>query len=279
MTGTGWPRSSRPGSPRCTRSPTTTSTPPSASGDLVLQLSAGHADTVLHALRDIARHTRGGMQAAWRIDGFASPPRPAGTDAAQPAGLHGRHRQPGRDEPGQMDSLVWVQPDAAGEPAWTAGGSYQVVRLIRMLVEFWDRVTITEQENMIGRRRDTGAPLDGKPSIDATPRLRAGPDRRRHPAHRAHPAGQPADPADRRQPHPAPRATTTTGASTRSATWTSGPIFTCYQQDIKRQFEAVQKRLIDEPLVDYISPFGGGYFFALPGVRDATDYFGRTLLA
>ena len=203
------------------RSPTTTWTRPSAAATWCSSSARATPDTVVHALRDIARHTRGGMQVCGASTDSPARPGPSGTVPRNMLGFMDGISNP--DTAAGRRWTAWSGSSRAppDEPAWTAGGSYFVVRLIRMFVEFWDRVDITEQENMIGRRRATGYPLDAQQHRRHA-ELRAGPDRRGHPAHRAHAAGQPADPADAPPAASCAAATTTTAASTRSATWTSG---------------------------------------------------------
>ena len=240
-------------------------------GDLLVQLCANHPDTIHHALRDIAKHTRGGMQLRWKIEGYSSPPRPSGSGRNLLGFKDGTANPTGT----LAGDLAWV--DDPAEPAWAQGGSYLVVRLIRMLVEFWDRVSINEQEGMFGRRRDTGAPLDGTSEFD-TPDYKADP----------HGSVIPLD-SHIRLANPRTPPTANQRLIRRSYNYDlgidvngnmqAGHIFIAYQQDVDRQFETVQRRLVNEPLVDYVQPFGGGYFFTLPGVTGASDWYGQALLA
>ena len=241
--------------------------PAQCHGDVLLQLCANTQETLLHALRDLMRVTRPTLAVRWKVEGFLPAPREPGA-SRNLLGFKDGTSNPDTADAALMRRLVWVDP-ADGGPAWAAGGTYQVVRIIRNRVEFWDRVARSEQELMIGRHKDTGAPL-GRTAEQDDPGLDQDPKGERIPLDAHIRLARPRTPdteASRilRRPYNYSRGVDGAGQLDM------GLIFTAFQRDIERQFEAVQKRLAGEPLVDYVVPTGGGYFFVPRGARAGQD--------
>jgi len=252
--------------------------PDRSHGDLLLTIQAEHQDTVLFALRQLMRRTRRTLTLKWVIDGFNRRAEPGERSTGSGRNLLGF--VDGTANLGTTDDLldryVWSGPGDR-EPAWTRGGSYHVVRIIRMLVEFWDRTPLGEQEALMGRRKSDGAPLDGEHETDV-------------PDYAADPEGErtPLD-AHIRLANPRTAETEANLILRRGFSYTrgydgagqldQGLAFVSYQRLLSTGFLAVQGRLSGEPLEEYILPEGGGFFFALPGVEAGGGYLGESLLS
>ena len=162
------------------------------------------------------------------------------------------------------------------EPAWAKNGSYQAVRLIRHFVEFWDRTPMQEQTDIFGRRKYSGAPMDGKKEGD-TADFAKDPDGKITPKDSHMRLANPRDPEFMKKHLLYRRAFNYSRGLAANGQLDVGLIFICYQANLADGFIFVQNLLNGEPLEEYISPFGGGYFFVLPGVEKGS-FLGKELL-
>jgi deferrochelatase/peroxidase EfeB len=250
--------------------------PAQSHGDILVQICAHQRDTVTHTLRELLRAVRGSLQLRWTIDGFSSAPRgPSAKNSPRNlfAFRDGTANPPTTDAK-LMNELVWT---GAGEPSWAAGGTYQVVRVTRMHVEFWDRVGLNEQQSMIGRERATGAPLGGTDEFD-DPRYDLDPDGKRIPLQAHIRLANPRTPATAAQ-RILRRGFNYTRGLDEAGQLEQGLIFVAFNQSPSRQFATIQQRLLSEPMIDYITPIGGGYFFVPPGAGGPGDWVGSGLFA
>jgi deferrochelatase/peroxidase EfeB len=252
-----------------------------AHGDLLLQICATDEASCIHAMRYLALGTRGSLVVRWIMHGFQQRPggliEAGGTPATRRnlLGFKDGTANPPTTDASLMDDLIWVQSNQ-GEPDWAVGGSYMVVRMIRMFVERWDRTALGEQQSIIGRTKRTGAPLGQANEND-------------DPGYAADPAGKgvPLD-AHIRLANPRTAATEENRILRRGYSFSrgfdaaglldEGLLFVAFQRDLGKGFVTVQTRLTHEPLSEYIQPFGGGYFFVPPGVSGPDPVWGGPLL-
>ena len=182
-----------------------------------------------------------------------------------------------------MDKFVWVGDEG---PAWMHGGSYMVVRRIRIALEHWDRMKRRFQEQTIGRHKVSGAPLGKKNEFDPLDLDATDKDGNPVIAENAHVRNVGAA-DERRRANPAPRLllqrrrrTSSPSAGRRGArAWNSTPgcCSMCYQHDPRTGFIPIfDKMAAIDMLNQFTTHVGGGLFACPPGVH-VGEFIGQAL--
>jgi deferrochelatase/peroxidase EfeB len=131
-------------------------------GDLSIQACADDPQVAFHAVRQLARLAYGVAQMRWAQTGFISGVGPNQTPRNL-IGFKDGTSNPSINDPTAMEKFVWVGGEG---PDWMRGGSYVVLRRIRIALEHWDRMPLDFQEQTFGRHKYSGAPLGLKDEFD-----------------------------------------------------------------------------------------------------------------
>jgi deferrochelatase/peroxidase EfeB len=241
--------------------------PARTGGDLCVQACADDPQVAFHAVRNLLRVGRGIVELRWLQLGFAGNTRTttAGPTPRNLMGFKDGTRNLRVEDAGELDRFVWVGDE---EPqAWFRGGTYVVARRIRMLIESWDRDHLGDQQNVIGRYKESGAPLTGHAEFDE-PDF----DAKRQ-------DGEPVIPVDAHIRLAAPEDNGgmrllrrgyayTDGIDPRTGLLDAGLFFVAFQKDPDKQFIAIQRKLgLQDGLMEYLQHTGGGIWAVLPGAQ------------
>jgi deferrochelatase/peroxidase EfeB len=245
-------------------------------GDICVQACADDPQVVFHAIRNLARIGRGTVTMRWSQLGFG---RTSSTTRSQetPRNLFGMKDGTSNikaEDQKAMEEYVWVDEG----PAWIQGGSYLVTRRIRMVLEVWDRSSLQDQEETIGRRKYSGAPLGEEGEFDPLPLDEKGLD------------GKPVIPVDAHVRLAAAKENSglrilrrgysfTDGVDQSLGELEAGLFFIAFQKDPEKQFVELQRKLGQfDALNEYIQHVGSAVF-AVPGGTKPGGFVGEALLS
>ncbi|MFG3113109.1 iron uptake transporter deferrochelatase/peroxidase subunit [Streptomyces sp. NPDC048197] len=249
--------------------------PKRSNGDLWIQIGADDALVAFHALRALQKDAAGTARLRWQMNGFNRTPG-ATAHPMTARNLMGQVDGTNNPKPADpdFDERIFVGRDAAQE--WMRGGSYAVVRRIRMLLDDWEKRSRHEQERVIGRRKDNGAPLTGGSETTPMKLDATGAD------------GLPVIPANAHARVAAPESNQGAAMLRRPFSFhdgfredgapDAGLLFICWQADPLRAFTQVQRKL---DRGDALSPFlrhEASGLYAVPPAAAPGGYVGQPLL-
>ncbi|WP_330177107.1 iron uptake transporter deferrochelatase/peroxidase subunit [Streptomyces sp. NBC_01498] len=244
--------------------------PARSGGDLCVQACADDPQVAVHAIRNLARIGFGRIAVRWSQLGFGKTSSTT-PEAQTPRNLFGFKdgtRNIAGTDTAALDRHVWVSSGAG--PAWLAGGSYLVARRIAMRIETWDRTSLREQEDIVGRDKREGAAV-GRAGEHDEPFLKSMlPTSHVRLAH----------PDSNGGARMLRRGYSYTDGTDGLGRLDAGLFFLAYQHDVREAFIPVQRSLSrGDALNEYIQHVGSAVFAVPPGVRDTDDWWGRELFS
>ncbi len=234
-------------------------------GDLSLQACADDPQVAYHAVRDLARIAKDTGTAAtnWTVMGFGRAS--AGKGQTTPRNLLGfKDGTRNIKDDGDFEQFVWTKEG----PAWQRYGTYQVARKIQMRIENWDTDRVSDQNNVFGRHKISGAPLTGADEFDTPDFKKMGAD------------GKLVIPATAHISLAAHENNGGLKILRRSYNYTdginqvglldAGLMFIAYMND-PAHFETIQGRLgASDGLNEYIAHIGSAIFFVPPAPKEGS---------
>lgn len=241
--------------------------PARSNGDICIQACANDPQVAVHAVRNLVRIGFGRVAVRWSQLGFG---RTSSTtrEQATPRNMFGFKdgtRNIKAEDTGLLKEHVWVSKEDG--PDWLVGGTYLVTRRIRMHIEIWDRTSLTEQEQIIGRNKGEGAPLGQQKEHDE-------PD-----LHVKGAGGVPlindiahirlASPESLNGARILRRGYNFTDGSDGLGHLDAGLFFVAFNRDSGKQFVPMQHALsTKDDMMEYIEHTSSGHFAVPPGVKE-----------
>ncbi|MFJ7129302.1 iron uptake transporter deferrochelatase/peroxidase subunit [Streptomyces sp. NPDC098101] len=251
--------------------------PRRSEGDLWVQIGADDALVAFHALRAVQKDAGDAARVRWQMNGFN---RSAGATARPMTARNLMGQVDGTRNPkptdADFDRRIFVPAGATGAGEWMAGGSYAVVRRIRMLLDDWEKLPRGTQEKVIGRRKSDGAPLTGGTETTELDLDKRGPDGGTVIPDNAH--SRISAPEQNGGAAMLRRPFSFHDGIAPDGTPDAGLLFICWQANPLRGFVPVQRKL---DRGDALSPFirhETSGLFAVPGGPAEGEYVGQRLL-